>query len=95
MKKIKQVLFSLGNTVFIVMVLSINLLTGCTDKSGAERVLKAHGYTHIVITGWRPLSGSEKDFYCTGFEATSPSGRRVTGTVTSGLILKGNTIRLD
>lgn len=67
---------------------------GFTDPKGATRVLQDQGYTNIEITGWRPFAGSDDDTFHTGFSATSPGGRRVTGVVTSGFF-KGNTVRLD
>jgi hypothetical protein len=66
----------------------------CTDGPGAERVLRQNGYTNVKLTGWSAFSCSEKDTFATGFEATSPSGQRVVGTVCSGW-LKGYTIRFD
>jgi hypothetical protein len=69
-------------------------LRGCTDEDGARRVLQQNGYKDITITGYRFGMGGEHDTYVTGFEATSPSGSRVSGAVCSGLF-KGSTIRFD
>lgn len=66
-----------------------------TDSAGATRVLQASGFTQIKITGYRWFTGGKGDFYHTGFQAKSPSGQIVTGTVTSGLIFKSSTIRFD
>jgi hypothetical protein len=81
--------------VILLAVLGFGLAGGCKDAAGTKRVLAQNGYTNIVITGWRPFMKSEKDWYSTGFEATSPNGAKVTGAVTSGLFWKGNTIRFD
>ena len=84
---------------FTVLILAILIAAMCmvpwTDPSGATSTLRHQGYTNIHITGYRWWAGSESDHYHTGFEATSPSGDTVTGTVTSGLWCKGNTVRLD
>jgi hypothetical protein len=68
--------------------------SGCTDADGSRRVLEEQGYTNIRMTGYRWFSGGEHDVYATGFEATSPAGKRVTGTVTRGW-MKNYTIRFD
>ena len=79
----------------LIIILAGGLAGGCKDAAGTQRVLEQNGYTNIVITGWRPFMKSEKDWYSTGFKATSPNGSNVTGAVTSGLVFKGNTIRFD
>jgi hypothetical protein len=80
------------------LIVGVSLVFGAiifaTDSDGATRTLQQQGYTNIVITGPRPLSKGQDDLYSTGFEATSPSGARVTGVVTRGLF-KGSTIRFD
>lgn len=68
---------------------------GCVDAGGTQRVLQQQGYTNVVVTGWRPFAASKDDFYATGFQATSPNGQVVTGTVTRGLFFKGSTVRFD
>ena len=84
-----------GVVIGIIVVLFFAIsLQGCTDKEGAMRVLQQNGYKDITITGYRWGMGGEKDTYVTGFEATSPSGSRVSGAVCSG-IFKGSTIRFD
>lgn len=64
------------------------------DGPTATRVLTESGYKNVKITGYRWFAGNG-DWYHTGFSAESPTGTSVTGTVTGGLIFKGNTIRLD
>lgn len=80
-----------------ILLLAAIVLTicACTDPEGARRALEASGYKDIQITGWEPLNRSEKDFYSTGFVAVAPSGARVSGAVSKGLLFKGSTVRLD
>lgn len=75
-------------------ILATLLLTGCTDKDKAERILKAEGYTDIYMDGYKFLACSKDDFYHTGFIAKK-NGNDIKGTVCSGLIFRGSTIRLD
>lgn len=70
------------------------VLLGCTNGEGAVRALEGAGYTNIKITGYRVFGCSEDDLSHTGFTATGPSGKPVTGVVCGGL-LKGATIRTD
>ena len=92
----KQALHVVGIILIVFIFAGIMLnFEGCTDFDGATRALEANGFTQIEMTGWRPLSASQNDFYCTGFKAKSPNGTMVEGTVTKGLMFKGNTIRID
>lgn len=75
-------------------VIVIATLSACTKPDDTKRVLSDNGYTNIEITGYRMFKCDEKDTFCTGFSATSPIGKRVTGAVGSG-IMKAYTIRLD
>ena len=68
------------------------LLTACSDKSGAEKALDDQGFTNIVTTGWSFIGCGKDDLYATGFTATNPKGKSVTGVVCSGMF-KGSTIR--
>lgn len=68
--------------------------TGCTSADEAHRALAGAGYKDVTITGYRFFLCDEKDTWSTGFEATGPSGQKVSGAVCSG-IMKGATIRLD
>lgn len=68
-------------------------LVGCTNTSDAERVLSSQGFTDIKYTGYDIFACSEDDFYHTGFTATSITGQHISGTVCSGLLFKGSTIR--
>ena len=71
---------------------AIIILTGCTDPSGASKVLRNNGYTNIHIGGYSWFTCGRDDAYSTEFEAVSPSGNKVNGAVCSGL-MKGSTIR--
>ena len=76
------------------LLLAAVLVAGCTAQNTAKRVLAQQGYSDVRITGYRLFMCAESDDFSTGFEATSPSGVRVTGAVCSGW-LKGATVRFD
>jgi hypothetical protein len=84
------------STLIAAILIGILFLAfvGLTDASGAIATLQGAGYTDIKITGNRPFMRGQGDFYSTGFEASGPTGRRVSGAVTAGLF-KGSTIRFD
>jgi len=77
-----------------ILVLSVIAIVGCSSSDEATRALSGAGYKYINITGYKFFGCDEKDLYHTGFEATGPSGNRVSGVVCSG-IFKGATIRTD
>ena len=79
----------------LVAVVGLCVMAGCTDPVTAERVLSEQGYTDIQITGYRFFGCSEDDFYVTGFNATSPVGKRVEGCVCQGFLFKNATIRFQ
>lgn len=79
----------------IAAVLSIGILTGCTDEKNAYRVLSANGFTDIQMTGYAWLSCSDKDTFSTGFTAKGPTGIPVKGAVCSGMFFKNSTIRFE
>jgi hypothetical protein len=86
----------------IVMVLGLIVVLcvlgsgwGMTDKEGAERVLEESGYSGVTITGYRWFTCDRNDYFHTGFVATGPSGKVVTGTVCKGMFFKSSTVRLD
>lgn len=68
------------------------IITGCTDKENAERILKNDGFTHISVTGYNFFACSKDDFQHTGFIAKKGENT-VEGTVCSGLFFKNSTIR--
>lgn len=75
------------------VVVAVALLAGCSDSETALRTLQGAGYKDINITGYTPFMCGKDDTFSTGFEATGPTGVRVTGAVCSGLLVKGATIR--
>lgn len=79
----------------ILIAIVALLAVGCTDPSGATRILEANGFTDIQLTGYAWLSCSDKDTYQTGFIAKGPTGVRVEGAVCAGMFFKNSTIRFD
>lgn len=65
-----------------------------SEENGNIRVLKSMGYTDIKMTGIRMFKCPKEYTFSIGFEATSQSGTRVTGTVCSGFTM-GHTVLLD
>lgn len=78
--------------VIAVMITTVALY-GCSNKEDAVRALESSGYSEVVVTGWKPFSCDEKDFFSTGFKAKNPAGKRVSGVVCSGLLFKNATVR--
>lgn len=78
----------------IILASALFLVVGCTNPTGTKELLEKQGYTNIKITGYRPWMASDNDSYSTGFEATSPTGQKVTGAVTESW-MKGKTVRFD
>lgn len=78
---------------FAALLLAALALAGCSDASTATRALQDAGYSDIQTTGYSFFSCGQDDTFATGFTATNPAGRRVSGTVCSGLLFKGATIR--
>lgn len=77
----------------IIAVLLVALVAGCTSSEDAMRALSAQGFTDVRLTGYKWFACGEGDFYHTGFIATSPTGREVSGVVCSGLLFKNATVR--
>ncbi len=82
------------NRSIAALVLAVSL-TGCTDADNAVRVLDANGYEQIQITGYNWFGCSKDDFQHTGFTAVGSTGKKVEGTVCSGLLFKNSTIRFE
>ena len=82
------------NRSIAALVLAVSL-AGCTDADNAVRVLDANGYEQIQITGYNWFGCSKDDFQHTGFTAVGPTGKKVEGTVCSGLLFKNSTIRFE
>jgi hypothetical protein len=80
-----------------VYALLIVLMFSCTNPDRAQETLENQGYTQVEITGYRYGACAESDSTCTGFTATSPVGRPVSGAVGCGhgCGFKGCTIRFD
>ena len=78
----------------LILSVSIFLLSACTRPEHTVGTLEAAGYTNIKITGYKFFGCSKDDTFHTGFEATGPTGKRVSGVVCSG-VMKGSTIRID
>jgi hypothetical protein len=66
----------------------------CSNEGAAYETLRASGYKDIHISGWSPMSCGDSDGTCTGFEATGPTGQKVSGAVGCGYVFKGCTIRV-
>lgn len=79
----------------LCVIMLVLVFFSCTSQSDALRALKAEGgYTDITFEGgygWFACSGD--DWYATEFCATNKEGKRVCGTVCSGLFFKSATIR--
>lgn len=71
---------------YIILLLTLLALSGCSDDAGAHRCLDAYGFTEVVTTGYVPFSCGEGYQYSTGFEATNPKGVRVKGVVCEGVL---------
>ncbi len=79
----------------IALCLVIAIMFACTDEEGSRRALEGAGYRDITFHGYDAITCSKDDTTCTAFEATGPTGRRVTGAVGCGAGCKGCTIRTD
>ncbi len=77
----------------ILTILSLFLLTACTDDDASRRTLDDAGYTNIQLTGHKFFECGKDDTYSTGFKAKNFHGKSVDGTVCCGFWGKGCTIR--
>lgn len=77
----------------LLVIISLCLLSGCSNQSDVERALQNSGYTNIRTNGYDWFACGRDDFYSTKFTATNSAGAQVSGTVCSGLLFKGATIR--
>ena len=77
----------------MLLILSIILFLGCTDKENAEKFLKKEGYTDITIRGYNFFACTKDDSESTGFIAKI-DGKVVEGTVCTGMLLRNHTIKL-
>ncbi len=81
----------------LLTLLLVLALAGCTDPEATVRTAENHGFKDVKITGYRAFGCGKDDVQSTGFEATAPNGRRITGVVCSqpGIFGKAHTLRLD
>lgn len=79
----------------LILLVFFLWICGCTNENDAVRILSENGYKDIQMTGYKFFACSQEDFYHTGFQATSPSGRSVSGTVCAGVLFKNSTIRFE
>ncbi len=79
----------------LIVIAAVIGLSGCTDADNATRILDDNGYTNIQITGYNWFGCSEDDFQHTGFTATGPTGKTISGTVCSGIFFKNSTVRFQ
>ncbi len=80
-------------TLVLMLCAMLGIIFGCSNKKDAVKALYNAGYTKITPGGYSWFSCGEGDFYSTKFTATNPAGKRASGTVCSGLLFKGSTIR--
>jgi hypothetical protein len=80
-------------TILPFTAFALLTLSGCTDESNTIRTLEDSGYSNIQTTGYSWFECGDGDAFHTGFTATNPVGRRVSGTVCCGWMTKGCTIR--
>ncbi len=83
-------------TIVCVLLLGAGALSfmGLRDTDGAKRILENNGYTEVKVSDDFTLGCAKNEIYRTHFEALSPAGKFVTGTVCKGIV-KGSTIRFD
>ncbi len=79
--------------LILVLALLLGGVSGCSDEDAARSALLDEGFKDIQITGWE-FGCAKDDGTCTGFHATGPTGRRVTGVVGCGYVFKGCTVRI-
>lgn len=79
----------------LIVLAAVIMISGCTDADNAHRILENNGYSNIQITGYNLFGCSEDDFQHTGFTATGPTGKTVSGTVCSGILFKNSTVRFQ
>lgn len=74
-------------------ILSMLILTGCTDAESTIDTVQKQGFTNVVVDGYSPFSCGNDDKMSTGFTATNPKGDVVSGVVCCGWFIKGCTVR--
>ena len=77
----------------IGLAASLLIQRSCSEvEEPAQGCLAAAGYTAVNLGYWEPFVCGG-DGYARGFSGNAPDGRRVSGYVCSGLLLKACTIR--
>ncbi len=92
---------SSGTFIPFVVVGAVALCFGlatCAANCGEPsadlyRALEGQGLTNAKVGDWAPLSCSEGDSVKREFTATNPNGKRVSGVICCGLVLKSCTVR--
>lgn len=83
----------------IAAVAGLLLVSGCTRADHAREVLEAQGFKNVKVTGYRFFGCStgkdDSEPMHTGFEATGPTGKKVSGVVCEGVLFKNATVRYD
>lgn len=79
--------------ILIAAIAASVLLSGCDNPNAARRALEKAGFSDIKAGGYDWFACGQDDFYSTRFCAINSVGVRVCGTVCSGLIMKGATVR--
>lgn len=78
-------------------LLATSLLAACSDAPGADRAVRAMGFTDVTTTGYRFTGCGKDDDQSTGFTARNPRGEMVSGVVCSNWspFGKTSTVRID
>ena len=75
------------------LLLTVALLSACfTNETATIQTLDKSGFTDIKTTRW-DFGCGDNDAYSTGFVATNPIGKRVSGVVCCGMWTKACTVR--
>lgn len=70
-------------------------VSACSDPQKAYKALDSAGFTGIKTLGFQWFKSCGRDYsFLTGFEATNPHGKKVSGFVCTGW-LAGSTIKFD
>ena len=83
----------MNNVIFLSLILSAVILSGCTSSKDTKHALTSAGYTNIQTGNYAWFACAQDDFYHTKFTAINVEGRQVSGVVCTGLFFKNSTIR--
>lgn len=73
----------------VIVLVTLFLLTSCTNPQGATQFLKSQGYTEIRIEGYDFMNANRGDISSTHFKAKNANGVSVEGSVSENLGLFG------